>query len=79
MSTDSFLIVEWLKMAGVRGTRDVGDAIGNRHLCHGEQHIHVARAIVQSGWNLTELKAVGESLEDVFLDLTRSENKEAAA
>ncbi|MEP6715965.1 MAG: ABC transporter ATP-binding protein [Terriglobia bacterium] len=33
----------------------------------------LARAVVQSGWNLTELKAVGESLEEIFLELTRSE------
>jgi hypothetical protein len=32
--------------------------------------------VVQSGWNLTELKAMGESLEEIFLELTRSERKE---
>ena len=35
----------------------------------------LARAIVHSGWNLVELKAVGESLEEIFLELTRSEQK----
>jgi ABC-2 type transport system ATP-binding protein len=39
----------------------------------------LARAVVQSGWNLVELKAVGESLEDIFLELTRSEKRAAAA
>ncbi len=33
----------------------------------------LARAVVQAGWNLTELRAVGESLEEIFLELTRSE------
>jgi ABC-2 type transport system ATP-binding protein len=33
----------------------------------------VARAVVEAGWNLTELKAVGFSLEDVFLQLTGSD------
>jgi ABC-2 type transport system ATP-binding protein len=33
----------------------------------------LARAIVQAGWNLNELRAVGESLEEIFLELTRSE------
>jgi ABC-2 type transport system ATP-binding protein len=33
----------------------------------------LARAIVQSGWNLTELRSVGESLEEIFLELTKSE------
>jgi ABC-2 type transport system ATP-binding protein len=33
----------------------------------------LARAIVQSGWNLNELRPVGESLEEIFLELTKSE------
>ena len=36
----------------------------------------LARAIVNAGWNLTELKPLGESLEEIFLDLTRSEKKD---
>ncbi|MDP9171777.1 MAG: ABC transporter ATP-binding protein [Acidobacteriota bacterium] len=36
----------------------------------------LARAVVQAGWNLTELKAMDESLEQIFLELTRSERKE---
>jgi ABC-2 type transport system ATP-binding protein len=35
----------------------------------------LARAIVQSGWDLTELRTVGESLEEIFLELTKSEVK----
>jgi ABC-2 type transport system ATP-binding protein len=38
----------------------------------------LARAIVQSGWDLTELRTVGESLEEIFLELTKSESKPAA-
>jgi ABC-2 type transport system ATP-binding protein len=37
----------------------------------------LARAIVQSGWDLTELHTVGESLEEIFLELTKSEVKTA--
>ena len=33
----------------------------------------LARAVVQSGWDLTELRTVGESLEEIFLELTKSE------
>ena len=33
----------------------------------------LARAVVQSGWDLTELRPVGESLEEIFLELTKSE------
>ena len=35
----------------------------------------VARAVVESGWNLNELRSVGMSLEEVFLQLTGSEKK----
>jgi ABC-2 type transport system ATP-binding protein len=33
----------------------------------------LARAIVQAGWNLIELRPVGESLEEIFIELTKSE------
>jgi ABC-2 type transport system ATP-binding protein len=33
----------------------------------------VARAVVESGWNLNELRTVGMSLEEVFLQLTAAE------
>ena len=38
----------------------------------------LARAVVNSGWELTELRAVGLSLEDIFLQLTAAEKKSAA-
>lgn len=38
----------------------------------------LARAVVTAGWNLHELRAVGMSLEDIFLQLTASEKKDAA-
>jgi ABC-2 type transport system ATP-binding protein len=37
----------------------------------------VARAVIESGWNLNELHAVGLSLEEIFLQLTSS-TKEAS-
>jgi ABC-2 type transport system ATP-binding protein len=37
----------------------------------------LARAVVESGWDLTELRTVGESLEEIFLELTKSEVKPA--
>ena len=39
----------------------------------------VARAVVNAGWNLQELRAVGVSLEDIFLQLTGPEQKEGVA
>ncbi len=32
----------------------------------------LARAVVESGWNLTELKAISANLEDIFLQLTNA-------
>src|SRR5579885_2039611 len=39
----------------------------------------LARAVVGAGWNLNELRPVGLSLEDIFLQLTAAEKKDAAA
>ena len=36
----------------------------------------VARTVVNSGWNLSELRSVGLSLEDIFLQLTAAEQKD---
>ena len=35
----------------------------------------IARAVVHAGWDLTELRPQGFSLEDIFLELTASEKK----
>ncbi len=39
----------------------------------------LARAVVSAGWDLTEMRPVGLSLEDIFLQLTAAENKSQAA
>jgi len=36
----------------------------------------LARGVVNAGWNLSELRAVGLSLEEIFLQLTTSEKKQ---
>jgi len=36
----------------------------------------LARAVVNAGWELNELRAVGLSLEEIFLQLTQAEQKE---
>ena len=38
----------------------------------------LARTVVNAGWNLNELRAVGLSLETIFLQLTASESKSAS-
>ena len=37
----------------------------------------VAACIVNNGWGLLELKIVGKSLEEIFLQLTTDEGEEA--
>jgi ABC-2 type transport system ATP-binding protein len=39
----------------------------------------LARAVVNAGWNLNELRAVGFSLEDIFLQLTKAETADVVA
>ena len=39
----------------------------------------VARSVVNAGWNLCELRAVGLSLEEIFLQLTAAEQTDATA
>ena len=39
----------------------------------------LARAVVESGWNLNELRPAAMSLEEIFLQLTGSERTEPAA
>ncbi len=37
----------------------------------------LARTVVNAGWNLNEMRALGQSLEDIFLQLTAGETKDA--
>jgi ABC-2 type transport system ATP-binding protein len=39
----------------------------------------LARAVVESGWNLNELRPLAFSLEDIFLQLTASESEQSVA
>jgi ABC-2 type transport system ATP-binding protein len=58
-----------------RDSRDGFEAFEVHGLENYSVRPELARAIVQSGWGLTELRAVGESLEEIFLELTKSETK----
>jgi ABC-2 type transport system ATP-binding protein len=49
------------------------ESLQGRHI-----RAELARAVVNSGWALCELRAVGLSLEDIFLQLTAAEEKSAA-
>jgi ABC-2 type transport system ATP-binding protein len=46
------------------------ESLTGRHI-----RAELARTVVNSGWNLSELRAVGLSLEDIFLQLTAAEDK----
>jgi ABC-2 type transport system ATP-binding protein len=56
-----------------RDGRDGAASFEVRSMEHHEIRPDIARAVVHAGWNLTELRAVGESLEEIFLELTKSE------
>ncbi len=56
-----------------RDTRDGAVAFEVEALENYSVRPDLARAVVQAGWNLTELRTVGQSLEEIFLELTKSE------
>jgi hypothetical protein len=62
-----------------KGSRDGRVSFEVESLQGRQVRSEIARAVVGAGWNLTELKAVSLSLEDIFLQLTEAENKDAAA
>jgi len=67
-------LVEPVDAAGSRVTLEVHTEKNQ------EVRSELARAIVESGWGLFELKTSGMSLEDIFLKLTtRDVSEEAAA
>ena len=47
------------------------ESLQGRHI-----RAELARSVVNAGWSLTELRAVGLSLEDIFLQLTAAEQKD---
>jgi ABC-2 type transport system ATP-binding protein len=49
------------------------ESLQGRHI-----RAELARTVVNSGWSLSELRAVGLSLEDIFLQLTAAEETSAA-
>jgi ABC-2 type transport system ATP-binding protein len=72
------------RVAGVsrvaeRSTRDSAYTFSVDSLPGHNVRAEVARAIVESGWNLTELRAEALSLEEVFLELTATEQTAGGA
>lgn len=62
-----------------KGARD-GRATFEVESLQGRQvRAELARAVVGAGWDLIELRTVGLSLEEIFLQLTESESKEKDA
>ena len=73
----------WNRSAGVsrvlpREARDGRLAFEVESLQGRHIRADLARAVVQAGWNLNELRAVGLSLEDIFLQLTAAEKQAAS-
>jgi len=63
----------------LRGSQDGRHSFEIEGLRDASVRSEVARAVVHAGWDLTELRAQGFSLEDIFLELTASEKKSAGA
>ena len=62
------------RLAGVEGVEAQGSGGFEVRLAGGvDPRAEVARTLVEQGWPLLELRHSGASLEDVFLELTRSE------
>ena len=59
----------------LQGTRDNGAQFEVESLQGSSARAEIARAVVESGWNLTELHAHGLSLEEVFLQLTSGDQQ----
>ena len=54
-------------------TRFTVESLQGRHI-----RPELARAVIESGWNLNELHSVGLSLEEIFLQLTAEHKPEEA-
>src|SRR6202051_4164384 len=72
------------RVAGVSRVLERDSRDGNLTLIvESEQGQHIrpelARAVVEAGWNLNELHAVGLSLEEIFLELTGAPKADVAA
>ena len=63
----------------LRGVQDGRHSFEVEGLRDAAVRSEVARAVVHAGWDLTELRPQGFSLEDIFLELTASEKKSAGA
>jgi ABC-2 type transport system ATP-binding protein len=62
-----------VSVASHQESRDGLEVFEVQGLEHAVVRPELARAVVQAGWNLTELRPIGESLEEIFLELTKSE------
>ncbi len=59
----------------LKHTRDGRHAFEVESVQGNNVRAELARAVVSAGWNLTELRALGLSLEDIFLQLTGAEKQ----
>ncbi len=67
------------KVSGVTSVRAVTDGeFEIETVAGGNTRPEIARAVVNGGWGLMELKAMGMSLEDIYLQLIQTETEEAA-
>lgn len=74
------LIVAIRKIKGITSVQPKEDGVLEFQFAPGQDvRANVARTTIESGYDLLELRPIGMSLEDIFLQLTREENVEIEA
>ena len=74
------------KIQGIQGVENISRATGQAGRAAWQVETgkdpairsELARAVIESGWGLYEIRSVGLSLEDIFLKLTGAESEETA-
>jgi ABC-2 type transport system ATP-binding protein len=68
------------KIKGITSVRPKEDGVLEFQFAPGQDvRANVARTTIEAGYDLLELRSIGMSLEDIFLQLTREENVEIEA
>jgi len=74
------LIADLRKIKGITSVQPKEDGVLEYQFAPGQDvRANVARTTIEAGYDLLEMRPIGMSLEDIFLQLTREENVEVEA
>ncbi len=74
------LIADLRKIQGITSVQPKEDGVLEYQFAPGQDvRANVARTTIEAGYDLLEMRPIGMSLEDIFLQLTREENVEVEA